>query len=87
MTKWFWPVLAVLALWAGIRIIQRGREGPAGDAGARRDAPGDDDAIDHDVLEQAEREVKDLGQDGTGAPEEGGLGDDWGPGSRKGPFA
>jgi hypothetical protein len=87
MTKWVWPALAILALWAGIRIVQRGRE-RAEEEGAPRDRRReDDDGIDRDVLEQAEREVKDLGQDRTGAPEEDGLGEDWGPGSRKGPFA
>lgn len=87
MTTWLWPVLAVLLLWAGITMVQRGRERAAGSRPARPVQRDDDDAIDYDVLEQAEREVKDLGQNPTGAPEEGGLGDDWGPGSPKGPFA
>jgi hypothetical protein len=85
--KWFWSGLAVLALWAGITLVQRGRERGAGEGSARRAPPQEDDAIDYDVLEQAEREVKDLGQNPTGAPEEGGIGEDWGPGSPKGPFA
>ena len=37
------------------------------------------DEVDHDVLEEAEREVRDLGLDAT--PEEGFEGDDWGPGA------
>lgn len=85
MTKWLWPALGVLVLWAGITLVQRGRERHAGKGAGR--PPARDDEIDYDVLEQAEREVKDLGQNATGAPEEGGLGDDWGPGSPKGPFA
>lgn len=87
MTKWLWPALGVLVLWAGITMVQRGRERAAGRGGGLPPAHGDDDEIDYDVLEQAEREVKDLGQNPTGAPEEGGLGEDWGPGSPKGPFA
>ena len=38
-----------------------------------------DDGIDHEELEQAEREVRDLGTHQR--PEDGFLGDDWGPGA------
>jgi hypothetical protein len=48
----------------------------------RRSYPGprltDDDGIDREELEAAEREVRDL--DPNQRPEEGFMGDDWGPG-------
>jgi hypothetical protein len=40
-----------------------------------------EDEIDREELEQAEREVRDLGAHQR--PEEGFLGDDWGPGAGK----
>lgn len=40
-----------------------------------------DDEIDREELEAAEREVRDL--DPTARPEDGFLGDDWGPGSSR----
>lgn len=43
---------------------------------ARREAD-----VDHEVLEEAEREVRDLGHDAD--PEEGFHGDEWGPGAPK----
>jgi hypothetical protein len=39
----------------------------------------DDDGIDHEQLEAAEREVRDL--ESRQRPEEGLAGDDWGPGA------
>ncbi len=39
----------------------------------------DDDGIDREELEAAEREVRDL--DPSARPEDGFLGDDWGPGA------
>lgn len=39
----------------------------------------DDDGIDHEQLEAAEREVRDL--ESRQRPEEGFAGDDWGPGA------
>jgi hypothetical protein len=39
----------------------------------------DEEKIDRDVLEEAEREVRDL--DPNARPEEGFRGDDWGPGA------
>ena len=41
----------------------------------------DDDGIDRAELEAAEREVRDL--DPAARPEDGFLGDDWGPGSSR----
>jgi hypothetical protein len=43
----------------------------------------DEDGIDHEQLEQAEREVRELGSQQR--PEEGFSGDDWGPGSPRPP--
>jgi hypothetical protein len=40
-----------------------------------------DDGIDREELEQAEREVRDLGAHQR--PDEGFIGDDWGPGAGK----
>jgi hypothetical protein len=45
-----------------------------------------DDGIDHEELEQAEREVKDLRQDVRGRPLDDVVGDDWGPGTPKPPY-
>ena len=41
----------------------------------------DDDGIDREELEAAEREVREL--DSSARPEEGFLGDDWGPGASR----
>ena len=41
----------------------------------------DDDGIDREELEAAEREVREL--DPTARPEDGFLGDDWGPGASR----
>ena len=41
----------------------------------------DDDGIDRDELEAAEREVRDL--DPSARPDDGFLGDDWGPGASR----
>jgi hypothetical protein len=43
----------------------------------------DEDGIDHEELEQAEREVRELGSQQR--PEAGFSGDDWGPGSPRPP--
>ena len=43
----------------------------------------EDDGIDHEELEQAEREVRELRSDQR--PEDGFAGDDWGPGSPRPP--
>lgn len=41
----------------------------------------DDDGINREELEAAEREVRDLGP--SARPDEGFLGDDWGPGASR----
>ena len=41
----------------------------------------DDDGIDREELEAAEREVRDL--DSTARPDDGFVGDDWGPGASR----
>jgi hypothetical protein len=43
----------------------------------------EDDGIDHEELEQAEREVREL--DSSQRPEEGFAADDWGPGTPRPP--
>lgn len=50
-------------------------------------APDEDDAIDKAALEQAEREVQEMDGDVRGAPTDDVVGDDWGPGSSRPPFA
>lgn len=71
-----WPVgtllVALAALIALVLWLRRDRSYP----GPRLEA--EDDGIDREELEAAEREVRDL--DATQRPEEGFLGDDWGPG-------
>jgi hypothetical protein len=63
-------VIVALILW-----LRRDRTYP----GPRLHSPDDD--IDREELEQAEREVRDLGPHQR--PEEGFLADDWGPGASK----
>jgi hypothetical protein len=94
LSEMTWMIAAVLALWAGIVMLRRRREsmqdGPqqtrkqarAGDA--KHD---DDDGIDYAELEAAEREVRDLDTDAKGRPLDEGVGDDWGPGTPKPPYA
>jgi hypothetical protein len=65
--------LVVLLFW----IVRRGEE-PGGSRFRKASRHAD---IDHDVLEEAEREVRDVGLDVD--PEEGFHGDDWGPGAPK----
>ncbi len=98
MMGWLWGIAAVLVLWAGVAALRRRSEyanrrvqrpprprGPKppgpGRSAARRGAD-DDDEIDWETLEEAEREVKDL--DASQPPDEGFTGDDWGPGAPKG---
>jgi hypothetical protein len=50
---------------------------PRGRASGRTNE--ENDAIDYEELEQAEREVRDL--DVNAKPEDGFAGDDWGPGA------
>jgi len=63
----------VLLFW----IVRRGEE----PGGSRFRKAGRHADIDHDVLEEAEREVRDVGLNVD--PEEGFHGDDWGPGAPK----
>jgi hypothetical protein len=65
--------LTVLLFW----LVRRGEE-PGSTRFRRARRHGD---IDREVLEKAEREVRDLGHDVD--PEEGFQGDDWGPGAPK----
>jgi hypothetical protein len=67
-------IVASAALVALIIWLRRDRSYP----GPRLHA---EDGIDREELEQAEREVRDLGTHQR--PEDGFLGDDWGPGASK----
>ena len=88
--RWLWGIAALLVLWAGIAALRRKseyahrriRRPEPPRATTRVPDPDDDDEIDWETLEEAEREVKDLepGKD----PEEGFKGDDWGPGAPRG---
>jgi hypothetical protein len=62
--------LAALVIW----LVKRDRSYP----GPRLHG---DESIDREELEQAEREVREL--ESHHRPEEGFLGDDWGPGARR----
>jgi hypothetical protein len=65
-------LLAIVAIVALVLWLRRDRSYP----GPRLH---DDAGIDRDELEQAEREVREL--DTKHKPEDGFLGDDWGPGA------
>lgn len=79
---WLLIVAAMLVLWAGIAAIRRKQEEmPRGPRGPGKDK--DDDEMDRAMLEQAEREVRDL--DAMQRPEDGFEGDDWGPGAGRQP--
>jgi hypothetical protein len=67
-------LIAAVALVALILWLRRDRSYP----GPRLH---DDEGIDRDELEQAEREVREL--ESQQRPDEGFLGDDWGPGVGK----
>jgi hypothetical protein len=67
-------LLLAVALVVGLVVwLRRGRRYP----GLR--LHGADPEIDHEELEEAEREVRDL--KATQHPDQGFLGDDWGPGA------
>jgi hypothetical protein len=68
-------LVALVALIALVLWLRRDRSYP----GPRLEA--DDDGIDQEELEAAEREVRDL--DAGQRPEDGFLGDDWGPGASR----
>ena len=74
-----WPVgtllIALAVLISLILWLRRDRNYP----GPRLDS--NEDGIDHEELEAAEREVWDL--DSTQRPEDGFTGDDWGPGASR----
>lgn len=78
---WLLAAAAVLALWAGIAALRRSSEYRRTDAptDGRTETTVDDDEIDRKMLEDAEREVRDLDVDQR--PEDGFEGDDWGPGA------
>jgi hypothetical protein len=67
-------LVALAALIALVLWLRRDRSYP----GPRLT---DDDGIDREELEAAEREVRDL--DPSAKPEDGFLGDDWGPGASR----
>ena len=67
-------LVAVAALIAFVLWLRRDRSYP----GPRLT---DDDGIDREELEAAEREVREL--DPSALPDEGFLGDDWGPGATR----
>lgn len=68
-------LVALAALIALVLWLRRDRSYP----GPRLDS--NDDGIDHEELEDAEREVRDL--DAPQQPGDGFLGDDWGPGTSR----
>ena len=74
-----WPVgtflIAALAAFALVLWFTRDRRYP----GPRLES--EDDGIDREELEAAEREVRDL--ESHQRPEDGFLGDDWGPGTSR----
>lgn len=69
-------LVALVAIVALVLWLRRDRKYP----GPRLQSG---DGIDHEELEQAEREVRELGSQQP--PEEGFTGDDWGPGSPRPP--
>jgi hypothetical protein len=68
-------LVAAAAIIAFIIWLRRDRSYP----GPRLHS--DDEGIDREALEQAEREVREL--DTRQRPEEGFMGDDWGPGAAR----
>jgi hypothetical protein len=66
-------LLALVAIVALVLWLRRDRSYP----GPRLHT--EDDGIDREELEQAEREVREL--EANQRPEEGFIGDDWGPGA------
>jgi len=70
-------LVAIAAIVALVLWLRRDRSYP----GPRLQS--DDDGIDHQELEKAEREVREL--DSRQRPEDGFAGDDWGPGTPRPP--
>ncbi len=83
MTRFVWLTAVVFLVWGAVVWLRRLDERRPG-AQAHRST--EDDEIDREALEEAEREVRDLGADGRGRPLEDGVGDDWGPGTSKTPL-
>lgn len=78
-TIWF-AAIALLVVVGALMMPRRKPRSP-------EIAPDDGDAIDRAALEQAEREIRDMEGDIRGAPTDDVVGDDWGPGSPRPPFA
>ena len=76
--------LAVVVLWTALVSWRRKSEAAPTDTAARAD---EDDGIDRAALEQAEREVKDMESTARGGAPDDAIGDDWGPGTPKAPYA
>ena len=74
---------AVLLIFVAFVMLGRRHE-EMRQPGATRES---DDGIDRKELERAEREVRDMDHDGSGAPPEQSPGDEWGPGVPRGPVA
>lgn len=83
--SWWW--LALLVAWAAVVVwIRRREEVHCGVQTPKTPGGAQDDGIDREELERAEREVKDLGKDVRGRPLDDVVGDDWGPGTPKPPY-
>lgn len=80
MGGWGW--IALLVGWAAIIVWRRSQDERARNAAP----PPPNDEIDHDELEQAEQDAKDMQQDVRGRPVDDVVGDDWGPGTPKPPY-
>ena len=74
---------AVLLIFAAFFILSRRHE----EMKMPGAAPDQDDGIDREELERAEREVQEMDHDGSGAPPPEQHGDDWGPGTPPRPIA
>ncbi len=82
MSRFVWLTAAVFLVWAAVVWVRRHDERRTAAPPHRRT----DDEIDREALEEAERDVRDLGADGRGRPLEDAVGDDWGPGTSKTPL-
>ena len=74
---------AVLMIFFAFVVLGRRHEEMKMPEGERDD----DEGIDRAELERAEREVREMDDDGGGSPRPENPGDDWGPGVPKGPVA
>jgi hypothetical protein len=73
---------AILVAFAAVYVSNRQRAPKTPEIAAD-----DDDTIDRKALEDAEREVRGMEGDLRGKPTDDVVGDDWGPGSPRPPFA